>query len=229
MTAKKISVGILDDHLATTNGYRYTLEQAPQTIKVIWTAEYYDQALKTLAKKTPDILILDASVPTSPNNPTTYPIFNAIPEIRGNYPNIKIMVISMHNRRAFITNLVKIEINAYIMKNDTESIENLPEIVHFIHNEGVYYSPQAQEFLREESDQHEEILTARQLEYLSYFNAYPNLSTEEIAKKLEVAPSTVRNTLSNIYVRLKVNKLPAAIEKVRQLGMITPNDPPHSS
>ena len=49
--------------------------------------------------------------------------------------------------------------------------------------------------------------------------------TEDIAGKLGVANSTLRNLLSDSYKRLKVNNLAAAIMKARQLGFITPLDP----
>lgn len=225
--AKKIKVGILDDHLATVNGYRYSLEQDFKHIKTAWVAGYYTDAEKNLKKKLVDILILDASVPMSANNNAQYPIFNAIPELKENHPNTKILVVSMHDSKAFITNLAKVGVDGYIIKNDTASIENLAEIMHFIYNGGSYFSPLAQAFITEDNDpdKNDYQLTKRQIEYLSYFNAHPNLTSEEIAEKLDIAASTLRNTLSSIYVRLRVNKLSAALVKARKLGLITPNEP----
>ena len=196
-------------------------------IKVRWDAGYYKDAANKLEKQKIDVLILDASVPISAENNAQYPIFKVIPQIKENHPNTKILIISMHNSKAFIINLAKVGVDGYILKNDTESIENLAEIVHFIHNDGTYFSPSAQAYITEDNDpdNQDHQLTSRQIEYLSYFNAYPNMTSEEIAEKLEIAPSTLRNTLSTIYMRLQVNKLPAALIKARKLGLITPTEP----
>lgn len=225
--ARKIKVGILDDHLSTVNGYRYSLEQDLLQIKVSWSAGYYIEATKKLKKQKIDVLILDASVPISTENNAQYPIFNAISKIKDEYAKTKILVISMHDSKAFITNLAKVGIDGYILKNDTDSIENLAEIIHFIHNDGAYFSPLAEAFIKEyyDPDDHDHQLTPRQIEYLSYFNAYPNMTSDDVAEKLDIAPSTLRNTLTNIYVRLRVNKLPAALIKARKLGLITPDEP----
>jgi len=47
-----------------------------------------------------------------------------------------------------------------------------------------------------------------------------------LADKLGVAHSTLRNLLSSAYLRLDVRNRTAAITKARQLGLITPQDPP---
>jgi DNA-binding CsgD family transcriptional regulator len=68
-------------------------------------------------------------------------------------------------------------------------------------------------------------LTPRQLELLSLCAAYPDLSTAELAQKMSVSNSTVRNLLSSAYLRLNVHSRTAAIEKARDLGLITPRPP----
>ncbi|NMC11944.1 MAG: response regulator transcription factor, partial [Chloroflexi bacterium] len=67
------------------------------------------------------------------------------------------------------------------------------------------------------------LLTSRQMEALALSSAYPDASTEEIAQKMNIAHSTFRNLLSEAYLRLEVSNRAAAIEKARQLGLITPN------
>jgi DNA-binding NarL/FixJ family response regulator len=44
-----------------------------------------------------------------------------------------------------------------------------------------------------------------------------------LAKKLDLAPSTMRNHLSEIYFRLEVRKMASAIVEARKLGLITPD------
>jgi DNA-binding CsgD family transcriptional regulator len=67
-------------------------------------------------------------------------------------------------------------------------------------------------------------LAPRQLEVLSLCSAYPDSSTYELAVKMGVAHSTVRNLLSGAYLKLDVRNRTAAVVKARQMGLITPED-----
>ena len=70
-----------------------------------------------------------------------------------------------------------------------------------------------------------ERLSPRQLEALSLCAAYPDWTSADVAEKMSVSNSTVRNLLSSAYLRLGVHSRPAAIAIARQQGLITP-DPP---
>ena len=64
--------------------------------------------------------------------------------------------------------------------------------------------------------------SARQLEALSLCAAYPEATTAELADRLGVAHSTLRNLLSGAYLRLNVRSRTAAVAKAQRLGLITP-------
>jgi DNA-binding CsgD family transcriptional regulator len=72
----------------------------------------------------------------------------------------------------------------------------------------------------------EEPFTARELEALSLSAAYPNSKTAELAHKMKIANSTLRNLLSSIYLKLDVHTRAAAIAKARQMGIITSDSVP---
>jgi ATP/maltotriose-dependent transcriptional regulator MalT len=63
------------------------------------------------------------------------------------------------------------------------------------------------------------------LEALSLSAAYPDSSTAELARKMLVSNSTVRNLLSGAYIKLDVHNRSAAIAKARQLGLISSEAP----
>ena len=58
---------------------------------------------------------------------------------------------------------------------------------------------------------------------LSLCAAYPNSKTAELAGKMKIADSTLRNLLSTVYFKLGVQTRAAAIAKARQMGILTPN------
>jgi DNA-binding NarL/FixJ family response regulator len=117
--------------------------------------------------------------------------------------------------------------SGYILKDDNAIIQELGSVLRSIARGGVHLSKRVHQYLLTENPD-DALLTARQLQALSLCAAYPDASTGELAVKLGVAHSTLRNLLSSAYLRLEVHNRSAAITKARQLGMIPPQDPsPH--
>jgi len=63
-------------------------------------------------------------------------------------------------------------------------------------------------------------LTQRELEVLSMCAAYPDDSTSDLADRMEIANSTVRNFLHKIYIKLQVHGRAAAILKAQEIGLL---------
>lgn len=218
--ASKVTVGILDDHPAVIAGYEALFEKSKH-LKVSWTARFFDQVGPSLIKFPTDVLILDASVPISEEDSNTFAILREIPNLLETYPDMAILVISMHARPAFIKAIRKSGASGYILKDDLEAAENLGDILLAVAGGEIYYSPKAEKLISEPAEGKSK-LTKRQVVILSYCASAPNLTTSELAEKLSLAPSTMRNHLSEIYFRLGVRKMASAIAKARQLGLITP-------
>jgi DNA-binding NarL/FixJ family response regulator len=215
-----INVGILDDHSAITAGYQVKLDNLPD-IRVAWTATYYSEVANYLAKISTHVVILDVEVPNSPSDQNPFPILHAIPSLLDKYPELEIVIISMFDRRALIRNLMQAGASGYILKDDKISYDYLPDIIRRLARGEIYYSPTAEKLISGESN-NELILTPRQLEALSLKTSRPNFTTKELAEEMNIAPSTVRNLLSEVYTRLGVRNITGAIAKARQLDLITP-------
>jgi DNA-binding NarL/FixJ family response regulator len=171
-----------------------------------------------------DVLILDVEVPTSPENPNPYPLLHQLPRLLQIYPDMHILVISMHNQATLIKSVMEAGASGYITKDDQETIRELGNVIITIAKGGIHLSQQAyQKLLKKIPD--DTRLTNRQLEALSLCAAYPDSTTAELANRLGVANSTIRNLLSGTYIKLNVRNRTAAIAKARRLGLITPNMP----
>lgn len=216
----EIKVGILDDHSAITAGYRFKFNNL-SNIRVVWTATYYNAVEPLLASTDTDVLIMDVEVPSSPDDPNLFPILHAIPSILNQFTELQIVIISMHNRRALIRNLMHAGASGYILKDDKQAYDNLAEIIYRLAKGEIYYSPTVEKLLESEPIE-DLLLTPRQLEALSLRTAQPDMTTQDLAKTMNIAPSTVRNLLSDIYSRLGVRNISGAIAKARQLNLITP-------
>jgi DNA-binding NarL/FixJ family response regulator len=218
----QIRVAILDDHQSIIDGYQYRLSFVPE-IEVVGTACFGDELMPMLARQPVDVLLLDVNVPTSPGDASPYPILHVIPQILQTHPALGVLVISMHLERSLIKAVVEAGANGYVLKDDQAAIRELGGIVRAVANGGIYFSQSAhQQLLKRQAGDPGSGLTSRQLEALSLCAAYPDASTAELARKLGVANSTLRNLLSNAYLRLNVNHRAAAIQKARHMGLITP-------
>lgn len=225
--SNKIRVSILDDHQNIVDGYVYRLSHFPQ-IEVVATLAFGEELELTLAKHPTDVLLLDVSVPTGPNNPNPYPILATIPKLLQLHPELNILVISMHAERGLIRAVMEGGASGYILKDDQSTARDLGSVVLSVASGGIYFSQKAHQlYAKVQHQEGDELLTGRQLEVLSLCAAYPNDTTAQLAEKLAVANSTLRNLLSGAYVRLGVHTRVAAISKARHLGLITPDIPVH--
>lgn len=222
---EKIRVTILDDHQSIVDGYVYRLSSIPQ-IEVVATIAFGDALEPTLKEHPTDVLLLDVNVPTSANNPNPYPILYTIPRLLQRYPDLSMLVISMYAERGLIRGVIDAGAGGYILKDDQAAIRDLASIIISVASGGIYFSNQALQLLtKHQTGEIGGPLTARQLEALSLCLSYPNSKTAELAHKMSVSNSTVRNLLSNAYLRLGVHTRAAAIARARQLGLITPDSP----
>lgn len=217
---RKIRVAILDDHQSIIDGYLFRLNQAPD-IEVVATATFAEDFETVLTGRAIDVLIVDIFVPTSRDNPSPYPILHAIPKWLQMYPHLAVLVISMYNRRTLIKSVVEAGASGYLLKDDKPLIEQLASIVRSIASGGIHFSQQAHQHLVRNLPE-EPRPSPRQLEALSLCAAYPEATTAELAGRLGVAHSTLRNLLSGAYLRLNVRSRTAAVAKAQRLGLITP-------
>jgi DNA-binding NarL/FixJ family response regulator len=215
----KIRVTILDDHQSIVDGYLYRLSQVPE-IEVVTTLAYGDELEPALKEHPVDVLILDVHVPVSRNNPNPYPILHTIPTLLQIYPELEILVISMFGDRSLIRGVVEAGASGYILKNDSQIIQELGKAILSVANGDVCFSEKAWKVFLGKRD---EPFTTRQLEALSLCAAFPNSKTAELARKMQIANSTLRNLLSTVYLKLGVQTRAAAIAKAREMGIITPD------
>jgi len=116
-------------------------------------------------------------------------------------------------------------VNGYILKDDQAVLKDLGSVVKSVAAGGIHFSPMAHGLYAKYLSTEAKELTPRQLEVLSLCTAYPDASTSELAKKLNVSNSTFRNLLSSTYFKLDTHNRAGAIAKARQLGLITPHQP----
>lgn len=216
---KKTRVTILDDHQSTLDGYLYRLGNLPD-IEIADTLRYGEDLAASLEDHPTDVLLLDFSIPIAPGNLSIYPTLTEIPKLLQLYPNLDVLMISMYAERSIIRAVMEAGASGYILKDDAEAIQDLPNVVRTIADGGIYLSQRAGELYQRRNDARESLLSRRQLEVLLLCAAFPGSKTAELAHKMCVSNSTVRNLLSGAYLKLDAHTRAAALEKARKLGLL---------
>ena len=217
----KIKVIILDDHQGIIDGYLYRLSGA-SNIEVVATIHYGDELEPALAKHAANILILDIQVPVSAENKNPYPILNVIPKVLSNYPGLAVLVISMHAQRTLIKAVLDAGASGYILKDDPSSIRELAAIIKLVVDGGIHFSPAVfKTVMNPSGSEFSHPLYPRELEALTLCAAYPDESSTQIARRMNIENSTVRNILSGVYLKLGVRTRAAAIAKAIQMELVS--------
>lgn len=225
MPTHRVRVAILDDHQSIIDGYTYRLNNTPG-VELVATALYGNELHAMLRKNHVDVLIIDLSVQTSPQDQSPFPVLRVIPQLLQEHPDLKVLVVSMHAGPGLMRTIMETGVSGYITKDDHEALKNLGEIVLSAAGGDIYFSQEAYRLYRQyENIRTGDLLTPRQVEIISICALHPDLSTAELAEILAVSNSTARNLLSSAYLRLGVHSRVAAIEKARELGLIYPHPP----
>ena len=229
MPAEKVRVAILDDHQSIIDGYIYRLSGTPE-IEVVATANFGDELESVLSKHPADVLLLDLSVRTSADNPNPFPVLYLIPKLLQKYPDLSVLIISMFAEPGLMRSIIEAGASGYVLKDDQSAFRELGNIVLSVAHGGIYFSKKAHSlYMQAEAVNGSDLLTPRQMEVISLCAAYPDASTADLAQMMTVSNSTVRNLLSSLYLRLSVHSRTAAVEKAREMGLITPRPPAFTS
>jgi two-component system, NarL family, nitrate/nitrite response regulator NarL len=225
MPAEKVRVAILDDHQSIIDGYIYRLSNT-SNIEVVATANFGEELEPVLSKHPADVLLLDLSVRTSPDNPNPFPVLYLVPKLLQKYPNLNVLIISMFSEPSLMRSIIEAGASGYILKDDQSAFRELGNVVLSVAHGGIYFSKKAHSlYMQANTVTGSDLLTPRQMEVVSLCAAYPDASTAELAQMMTVSNSTVRNLLSSLYLRLGVHSRTAAVEKAREMGLITPRPP----
>lgn len=134
---KKIKIVVVDDHSLFREGLS-SLLQTFESIDVVGEANNGNNLLELLKNITPDIILMDLNMPMLDG-------LKATEICKERYPHIKIIILSMFNEDEYILNLLKLNINGYLVKDTNASI--VKETIHKVYENGVCFNERIQEIL----------------------------------------------------------------------------------
>ncbi len=104
----EIQVGIVDDHKIFRDGIRMALKDKP-FLRILWEAEDGQELMHKLELRNPDIILLDIRMPH-------FDGVEALGRLKKEYPELKIIVLSMYDEQEMVGKMMEAGANAYLTK-----------------------------------------------------------------------------------------------------------------
>lgn len=209
MVNEDIEVMLVDDHELMREGLKQLLELEPG-INIVTQAKNGKEAVEEAVDHNPDVVLLDINMPG----------INGI-DVLKRFKDLgiksKVIMLTIHEEREYLFETMKIGADGYILK-DSDS-NSLIKAIRDVHVGKSYIQPCLSSMLSDGIDETEEynedldkikLLTKREYEVLLLIAE--GLSNRDIADRLFISEKTVKNHVSNIFKKIKVNdRMKAAI------------------
>jgi len=188
---------LADDHVMFRQGIRNILEKNSE-IEVIGEACDGLELLGLLKEMTPDMVILDISMPNLRG-------LEATREIKMILPEVKVLILSMHRDTEYVHSAISAGAQGYLLKEDADT--ELFASIEKIRKEGRYISPLlfgelTDDIFQTQPKGSKETLTTRERDVLKLIAE--GSSNKEIASVLFISIRTVENHRANIMRKLDI-------------------------
>src|ERR1700691_5414520 len=198
---KKKTVFIVDDHPLLRQGLALLINREAD-LTVCGEAEEAQTAMREIAAKNPDILIADISL----NGPDGLELLKSL---RALYPNLPVLILSMHDESIYAERSLRARANGYIMK--AEATEKVLVAVRRILGGDIYLSDRmANKLLHQyvsgaaaDVNSRLSALSDRELEVFRLIGE--GNSTRQIAEKLHLSVKTVETYQAHIKEKLSLH------------------------
>ena len=209
-----INVLIVDDHAILRDGIRSLLE-SQEDILVVGEAENGSQAIELVKSHSPDVVLMDISMPQMNG-------LEATRFIHDHFPDAKVLILTQHDNPEYITPALQAGAAGYVLKRSGR--RELLNALRQVHEQGAYLTGRItrellQNYSHDGYNHRNEInhLTERERQVLDLIAH--GLNNFQIAERLSLSAKTVRNHISNIFSKLQVADRAQAIIRAREVGL----------
>ena len=206
----KISVLLVDDHKMLREGIKQLLEFDDEIV-VSNQASSGAELQDFLSKEHFDVVVLDINLPDVSG-------IDLISFIKTNYPNTKVLMLTVHNDVDYLMNSLEAGANGYILKDS--SSDDLINAIKTVHNGERYVELSMVTALnsrllqRHNNELKAKKLTKRENQILT--SIAEGKSNKDIAEFYDISERTVKNHITNIFNKIDVtDRTPAAVFAIR--------------
>lgn len=214
----KFKVYIADDHTLFRKAM-VNLLRTFERVEEVKDAENGKELLTLIKFEPPDVAIVDLQMPIMDGVETCENIIHK-------YPQVKIIILTMHDSGKFILHMMDMGVHAFLLKN-TEPDE-LERAIYAVVEKDFYHNDLVASVLRKNvkekrtrtrpSFQQLE-LTEREKEIL--FLICQELTMKEIGQRLFLSENTVRNHRVNIMEKVGVNNIVGLVKYAYETGLVS--------
>src|SRR5690554_6439460 len=213
---------LCDDHAMFRQGVRSILE-TEDDFRIIGEASTGREAVRHALETRPDVILMDIQMPELDGVAATKAIL-------AEYPEAKVIILTMYRQDRYVFEAIKVGARGYLLK-DSDANDLIDSIRRVADGEALLNAGMAAEILNEfrksgeipaDPDHKFSELSERESDILRLLAQ--GHSNQQIASALEISEKTVRNRLSEIFSKLRLNnRTQAALYALRE-GIATLQD-----
>ena len=193
---------VVDDHPVMRRGYSYLIG-AEMDMEICGEAESARGALEQMGEASPDLALVDLTLKGMGG-------LELIKRLQAQYPNVRVLVVSMHDETLYADRALRAGARGYIMKDEVESA--IVKAIRRILDGGVYVSDalstkillQYTGAVPGKGESPLDRLSDRELEVFESMGR--GYGTREIAERLALSPKTIDSYRSRIKDKLAIDR-----------------------
>ncbi|MEO1253865.1 MAG: response regulator transcription factor [Bacteroidota bacterium] len=197
-----ISIGLVEDQFLFREGMKAILSSYDE-FEVVFESEDGFSVIDKLSQATaiPDVMLVDLSLPK--NGDEDFDGIAVTDAMVENFPDTKILILSVHDDDAFIAELIERGAHGYLVKDSDP--EEVAEAIKAVHAKGSYINQRTLMAIQKRMNQKhkpklkkdpEEPLTKREIDVLQL--VCQQKTTDEIAEELFISAKTVNGHRNNL-------------------------------
>lgn len=211
-----IKILVADDHQMIIDGMKLMLSQTAD-FEVVAEAHDGEEVLRVIDSLTElDLVILDINMPKKDGIGTAK-------EIKGQFPEVKVLIVSMYKQPEFIKNLIQTGVDGYLLKNSGKA--ELEKAIRCLMHDEPYYDKEITKTVIKSFQKNKIFdspldvdITDREKDVIRLIAE--GLNSAEIAEKLFISPHTVDSHRKKILSKLNVKNSAGVIRFGIQTGII---------
>lgn len=199
-----IQIGIADDHKLLRQGIISLLREY-ENLNVIVDVNNGKELMEALKKIKPSVILLDIEMPVMNGK-------EALEKIIDKYPNVKVIMLSMHFNDSYIIEFIQNGASGFLPKNC--EIDKIVDAIESVHENGYYYDDKVSMAManmlkkipkinNESNESNDNEFTERELQILNLI--YYKKTNLEISKELSLSIRTIEGHRFKISKKTNTN------------------------
>jgi len=203
---------LVDDHALVRAGIRALIGMI-ESIEVVAEAGDGSEALRQIEKSSPDVVLLDITMPGMSG-------FEVLKQISARFPEVRVIVLTMHEAREYAIQALRAGAAGFISKSAAAA--ELKQAIETVMQGKTYVSAEtAQRTLASQTDEPQALLqklTARQKQILVMIAE--GQSTKQIAGNLNISVKTVETHRAQLTERLNIHEVAGLVRFAIRSGLV---------